>query len=328
MSEHTILLEAIFHIPAENKAEAFKTILMKFKEAESSGFDLAEVHTLEEALSGWFWHASNNDRGDITGLRYTLMGKWYGEEVLETIAPFVTPGSYIEMCFDWDREDSCRRYLFDGKDMFLTNLRLFNVSNFRDPKAALLQRLERSHDYHPHERDIPYLKELLQYGAGLPDEPQSFLEECHGVEKYRQGTRLEAARVLVRLGICMGEAIAVIVKARQSDLDDIRIRAQQDLSFTGANYSKPFADWFTMEADKGMNVVIGLEMFLTLSRDAYLPLLREVLPELRQYLKRVKEWKKSQGNAGDAPGETGEKDDPVLELENLIRKIEGEPTSN
>jgi hypothetical protein len=74
--------------------------------------DLRKATSLEEMLGWWRYHAVTGSNGDITGVQFE--GEKSGEEkyLWDAIAPFVEPGSYIEM----QGEDGVTwRWVFDGK---------------------------------------------------------------------------------------------------------------------------------------------------------------------------------------------------------------------
>ncbi len=71
-----------------------------------------KARNLAEAFEAWRWGLSVNYNGDWSDIAFN--GEKYGDDDIffDAIAPYVTPGSYIEML----GEDGARwRWVFDGK---------------------------------------------------------------------------------------------------------------------------------------------------------------------------------------------------------------------
>lgn len=67
--------------------------------------------TLADALNAWRWEVEQDEDYNIVGIQF--VGEKLGDDTIlfKAIAPFVKPGSYIEM----HGEDGCLwRWLFDG----------------------------------------------------------------------------------------------------------------------------------------------------------------------------------------------------------------------
>ena len=73
--------------------------------------DFTSAKTLEEALRAWRWDPSLDDEGNIESLWF--VGEKLGDDkiLFQAIAPFVEPGSYLQMIGD---DDSIWRWRFDG----------------------------------------------------------------------------------------------------------------------------------------------------------------------------------------------------------------------
>jgi hypothetical protein len=77
-----------------------------------NGVDLSEIQTLEEMLESWRYETVIDADGNVVDLSF--LGEKIGQEDLlwQAIAPFVEPGSFIEM----SGEDGAHwRWIFDGE---------------------------------------------------------------------------------------------------------------------------------------------------------------------------------------------------------------------
>lgn len=71
---------------------------------------LAKARTLREALLAWRWKLLIRD-GQVTHIHFIGEALGESELLLQTIAPYVEPGSYIQM-MNWDNH--IWRWVFDG----------------------------------------------------------------------------------------------------------------------------------------------------------------------------------------------------------------------
>ena len=104
-----------FTIRNQNKQAALEA-LHKYEREEAARNKFYRIgnqfDTLEDQLEDWCWSVETNEAGDIVELY--LESERLGDEDrwFEVIAPFVEPGSYIDM----EGEDSyIWRYYFDGE---------------------------------------------------------------------------------------------------------------------------------------------------------------------------------------------------------------------
>jgi hypothetical protein len=73
--------------------------------------NFASIDNLSDMLSEWRWEANIDDNGNINDLFF--FGEKYGDDLImfSAIAPWVKPGSYIEMSGE---DGSIWRWVFDG----------------------------------------------------------------------------------------------------------------------------------------------------------------------------------------------------------------------
>lgn len=70
-----------------------------------------DVNTTEEALESWSWHPEMDGDGNITKLTFMALNEGDYDILFRQIAPFVEPGSWIEMAND---EGFHYLYFFNG----------------------------------------------------------------------------------------------------------------------------------------------------------------------------------------------------------------------
>jgi len=89
----------------------------KFRWVDTS--TVLEARTLDEQLEEWRWAPEYDDEGNIVNLEY--QGEKQGDEIelFKAMAPFVKPGSYIDMMGE-DGNDW--RWYFDGTSCVLQDL--------------------------------------------------------------------------------------------------------------------------------------------------------------------------------------------------------------
>lgn len=109
--------ESYFRIKAENKTAALAAIMVLKRQVERGEFfvsaqEFMNAKDLCEAVHAWRWSMTTDESGDIIGIRFDKW-KYADDDVLfKILAPFVEPGSYIEM----QGEDGYSwRWDFDGK---------------------------------------------------------------------------------------------------------------------------------------------------------------------------------------------------------------------
>lgn len=123
MGYHMRQMGESFSLRNENRAAALAAIKRLAGEEtirESSGAhfawvrtsDFAQAETLEDALRVWRWEPEVDKQGNIEGLWFH--GEKLGDDkvLLEAIAPYVEPGSSIQMIGE---DDSIWQWRFDGK---------------------------------------------------------------------------------------------------------------------------------------------------------------------------------------------------------------------
>lgn len=96
-------LDHKFYIFADNKQRALEAV-KHLKSSKTTGFSWVsgaykEADSLDEALDDWGWNIQVDPISeDVTGIIFE--GDKAGDDLLmlEAIAPFVSDGSYIEMC--------------------------------------------------------------------------------------------------------------------------------------------------------------------------------------------------------------------------------------
>jgi hypothetical protein len=136
-------MEAEFRIPKDRFADALAAIqALAGKETihDRSGLhfswvateDFVRARTLEEALRAWRWNPDLDADGNIDGIWFE--GEKSGDDTLlfEAIAPFVAPGSYIQMIGE---DDSIWRWRFDGRHAHEEPARLVFGDAPGDPEA-------------------------------------------------------------------------------------------------------------------------------------------------------------------------------------------------
>ena len=72
-----------------------------------------KAETLTQALQAWRWYATGNEEtGEITDIQFEGEKLGDDDKLFNAIAPFVEPGSFIEM---QGEDGTLWRWLFDGK---------------------------------------------------------------------------------------------------------------------------------------------------------------------------------------------------------------------
>lgn len=120
--------ESDFKIKAENKLKALEALKAIAGNKDNMGggsssgekwyswVDMNYVNrdTLEAAIVDWRWELYLDDNGDVNDIGF--IGEKYGDEehLFNALAPFVEPGSYIEMSGE---EYEIWRWKFDGESM-------------------------------------------------------------------------------------------------------------------------------------------------------------------------------------------------------------------
>ncbi len=122
MGYHMSMMEVSFRLSKTRSAEALAAIKAlagsetihdgsgeHFSWVDTQGVTSAK--TLEDALRAWRWDPSADDAGNIESLWF--VGEKLGDDMrlFQAIAPFVEPGSYLQMIGD---DDSIWRWRFDG----------------------------------------------------------------------------------------------------------------------------------------------------------------------------------------------------------------------
>lgn len=74
-------------------------------------FDMADASELVNVVDQFGWYLEFNDNGNVNYIEFLQM--YVGEEkrLFDTIAPYVKPGSYIQMVGE---DDTIWRWFFDG----------------------------------------------------------------------------------------------------------------------------------------------------------------------------------------------------------------------
>lgn len=110
------LYDRKFGIKAGKKQAAFNA-LMELARKKDDYYGVAssvvlECHNLRDAVEVWGWDLEEDSSDDIIDIHFN--GEKLGEDLtlFETLAPFVTKGSFIEMTGD---EASHWRWVFNGK---------------------------------------------------------------------------------------------------------------------------------------------------------------------------------------------------------------------
>lgn len=127
MGYHITQRASEFKIKSENKAKALEAIKALATQTSRMGGgsstgerwfawvpteDFVKATTLPEAMGAWRWSVSEDEKtGDIIDIGFN--GEKLGDDeiLLEAIAPYVEPGSYIEI---EGEEGALWRWLFDG----------------------------------------------------------------------------------------------------------------------------------------------------------------------------------------------------------------------
>lgn len=112
---------ASFHMPASSLEAAKKAIQSLHGQEtinDGSGAHFSwvnnnfyELDSFEELMDEWRWEVELDDAGNVCGIQFN--GQKLGDDMIlfKAIAPFVSPGSYIEM----QGEDDCLwRWVFNG----------------------------------------------------------------------------------------------------------------------------------------------------------------------------------------------------------------------
>lgn len=128
-----LMREADFEIPAEKTADALaavKSLDPKLDGATGGRFgpgapeqrwfawvdteEYKNAKTLEEALLAWRWELISDADGNYCDIIFG--GEKLGDDMVlfEALAPYVKPGSYIEMAGE---DNALWRWVFDGKTM-------------------------------------------------------------------------------------------------------------------------------------------------------------------------------------------------------------------
>jgi len=116
--------EATFTIKPSNLAGALASIKAlaggeTIKDASGRHYswvsteDFVKAETLSEAMNAWRWHVTcDEETGEVENILFE--GEKLGDDpkLFNAIAPFVEPGSYIEM---QGEDGSLWRWFFDGK---------------------------------------------------------------------------------------------------------------------------------------------------------------------------------------------------------------------
>jgi hypothetical protein len=96
MGYHISVSDSKFFIPADKKVAAMTAV----RELGTGGWvdeDFRQRATLERTLECWRWLLNSNDQGDIVGLDFEGQKLGDDEQLFRVLAPFVRPGSYIEV---------------------------------------------------------------------------------------------------------------------------------------------------------------------------------------------------------------------------------------
>lgn len=108
--------ESEFHIAALDKGPALSAL--KGMVANGAKFmwvtntEVLEADSLREALVAWGWRPKiHHESGDVVNIQFEAEKIGDEEQLFAVLAPFIAPGSYIEMV----GEDGDRwRWVFDG----------------------------------------------------------------------------------------------------------------------------------------------------------------------------------------------------------------------
>lgn len=106
-----------FTIKADNVSKALDAIREFIADDANTRFawvdmlSLRSARTFETAMKAWRWHAEWTLNGDVRGLFFR--GEKLGNDIFlfQVIAPYVQPGSYIEMSGE---DGALWRWYFDG----------------------------------------------------------------------------------------------------------------------------------------------------------------------------------------------------------------------
>ncbi len=113
MAVSLIVGKTRFTMQRAREAEALAALKKAGKDIDLSGH-LAKTKTLDAALETLGWTLRRNHTGDVRGISAEDMRKAAEDvAVLETLAPFVDAGSFVELNFD--SSDEPTRYKFTGK---------------------------------------------------------------------------------------------------------------------------------------------------------------------------------------------------------------------
>jgi len=104
-----------FFLPFEHVQKALKAIKAKTKDPYGDAWrrpEFREINVLQDMFEYWGYGATTDEDGNI--VRLSFCGEKLGDEVklFEAVAPFVKPGSYLEMSGE---EGHLWRWVFDGQ---------------------------------------------------------------------------------------------------------------------------------------------------------------------------------------------------------------------
>ena len=104
-----------FLIKKENQGAAFRAIQELGQTGEDfwwvKASDFANMTDLLSALEEWRWEPDMDDDGNVHGVRFTGEKIGADKQLFDAIAPFVEPGSFIEMRGE---DNAMWRWVFDG----------------------------------------------------------------------------------------------------------------------------------------------------------------------------------------------------------------------
>lgn len=106
------ITESKFSIRADQKEGALKALraLASTEIFAWVGRDWAQRPTLAKTLEDWHWELLEDECGNVTGIFFHGQNQGDDEAMFNAIAPFVDPGSFIEV---QEEEGACWRWAFN-----------------------------------------------------------------------------------------------------------------------------------------------------------------------------------------------------------------------
>ncbi|GMV82092.1 MAG: hypothetical protein AMXMBFR7_32760 [Planctomycetota bacterium] len=160
MGQWEIVLETEFFLAREHHAAALKHLIETgFVIADGDAASADASTLLTQLLAEKHWEVSPDNAGNFFQLHYRLCGRCY-TYILEEIAPWVRPGSYVFVSKEQDRPNLIKMVFEDGKLSWEPAVS-FNSRLFRRPIDALERALLHYGIYDAHEQDKAILEHFL-----------------------------------------------------------------------------------------------------------------------------------------------------------------------